>query len=187
MVPIIISILTPLLLYFLNRASKQNAVALADGGYELRMNVMYLVIGVIGIGVGLFSLFIPLLADEYSVEIFIATSFIFMLFMGLAIPCFLWYKNHRLSFNDVAITSKDAYGKIQRINWSDVNQVRFNSFTGVVDVLGKQGSIAKAHQHLVGFSSFIKVLQAQKSKHLFASESLPLKMLGLNNKTGYTQ
>ncbi len=180
MVPIIVSILIPLLLYFLNRASKQNIAALSDGSYQLRMNVTYLVIGVVGIAVGLFSLLIPLLADEYSVEIFIATGFMFILFMGCAVPCFLWYKNHQLSFNDVAIISKNAYGKIQRINWSDVDQVRFNSFTGVVGIIDKQGNIAKAHQHLVGFSSFLKMLQTERSKYHFNCESLPLKTLGVS-------
>lgn len=180
MVPIIVSILVPLLLYFLNKASKQSAVALHDGSYELRMNKMYLVIGAAGALVGVLFLLLPILADEYSTKFFFIAGIMFLLSMGFSMPCLLWYKNHRLSFDKVGMYSTSAYGKVQSINWSDVNRVGFSPFMGVIDVTDKHGSIAKVHQHLVGVSSFVAMLQTQKSIHHFETELLPLKTLGLS-------
>jgi glucan phosphoethanolaminetransferase (alkaline phosphatase superfamily) len=181
MVPVIVSILVPLLLYFLNKASKQNVAALNDGSYELRMNTAYLIIGAAGVIVSLLFLLLPVLADEYSIGIFTVSGIMFLLFMGFSVPCFLWYKNHHLSFNEAGFISRSAYGKSQQIKWHEINQVRFSAFMGVLYVTNKQGDTVKAHQHLVGFSSFIKMLQIQKDKYHFASESLPLRMLGLTN------
>ncbi len=118
MVPIIVSILVPLLLYFLNKASKQNVVAVNEGIYELHMNIIYLIIGVAGAIMSVLFLLLPVLADEYSVEIFIAAGLMFILSMGFSIPCILWYKNHRLSFDKAGFISENAYGKIQKTNWS---------------------------------------------------------------------
>lgn len=40
MVAVIVSVLVPLLLYVLNKASKQNIAASGEGHYKLRMNKM---------------------------------------------------------------------------------------------------------------------------------------------------
>lgn len=181
MVPIIVSILISLLLYFLNKASKQNAAASDDGRYELRMNKAYLIIGAAGAIVGLLFLLLPILADEYSVGIFVVAGIMSLGFIGFSIPCFLWYKNHHVSFDEAGLTSKNAYCKSQQMKWDEINQVRFSPFMGVLYVVDKKGNTAKAHQHLVGFASFIKMLQIQKDRYHFASESLPLKTLGLSN------
>lgn len=181
MVPIIVSILVSLLLYFLNKASKQNVAALGNGGYELRMNIMYLIIGAAGAIVGLLCMLLPILAGEYSVGIFVVAGIMSRCFIGFSIPCFLWYKNHHVSFDEAGLTSKNAYGKSQQIKWDEINQIRFNSFRGVLYVVDKKGNTAKAHQHLVGFASFVKMLQTQKDRYHFASDSLPLKTLGLSN------
>jgi hypothetical protein len=64
------------------------------------------------------------------------------------------------------------------MQWGDISQVSFSSFVGVISVVDKQGNVAKAHQHLVGFSSFVKTLIVQRDKYHFDTESLPLKTLG---------
>jgi hypothetical protein len=179
MVPVIVSILVPLLLYFLNKASKQHVAALDSGEYELRMNRAYLVISIAGALVGILFLLMPILADEYSVELFAVAGIMALLFLGFTIPCFMWYRNHFITYNEDGLTSKNAYGKEQKICWSDISRVSFNSFMGVISIVDKQGNITKAHQHLVGFSSLVEMLLIQKRKYHFTSESLPLKMLGL--------
>jgi glucan phosphoethanolaminetransferase (alkaline phosphatase superfamily) len=163
----------------MNRGSKQTVLISSDGHYELRMNKMYLIIGVICALIGLISLLIPVLANEYSSQIFTASGILFLFFVGGGIYCILWYRNHRLFFSEQGFTTESAYGEKQNMKWDDISQVSFNSFAGMVRVVDKQGNIAKAHQHLVGFSSFIKTLLAQKGKYHFATESLPLKALGL--------
>lgn len=180
MVQIIVPIVVSLLLYFLNKASKQNVAALDSGSYSLRMNIAYLIIGILGATAGIIFLLLPILANKYSVEIFIVSGAKFLLFMGFSIPCFLWYKNHHLSFNEARLLSKNAYGKSQRISWSEINLVRFRSFMEVLEIVDKQGNVVKAHQHLVGFSSFVKMVQIQQGNYHFTGESLPLKMLGLD-------
>ncbi|NML64019.1 hypothetical protein HHL22_02260 [Hymenobacter sp. RP-2-7] len=181
MVPIIVSIIVPLLLYLLNRSSKQKVTALDNGGYELRMNKAYLIIGIAGAVVGLLFLLMPILADEYSLEIFIASGVMFLLVMGFTVPCIMWYKNHSLFFGEQGFITENAYGKRQDMQCGDISQVSFSSFAGVVSVVDKQGNVAKAHQHLVGFSSFVKMLMAQRDKYHFDTKSLSLKTLGLNN------
>jgi hypothetical protein len=181
MVPIIVSILVSLLLYFLNKASKQNVATVGNGSYELRMNTAYLITGAAGAIVGFLFLLLPILADKYSVGIFMVAGIMSLGFIGFSIPCFLWYKNHHVSFDEAGLTAKNAYGKSQQMKWDEINQVRFSPFMGVLYVVDKNGNTAKAHQHLVGFASFIKMLQIQKDRCHFASESLLLKTLGLSN------
>jgi hypothetical protein len=181
MVSIIVSVLVPLLLYFLNKASKQNIAASGEGHYKLRMNKMYLIIGAASALVGILCLLLPVLAEEYSLEIFIASGVMFLFFMGCAVPCIMWYKNHNLIFGEQGFIAENAYGKRQDMQWGDISQVSFSSFAGVVSVVDKQGNVAKAHQHLVGFSSFVKTLIAQRDKYHFDAESLPLKTLGLGS------
>ena len=79
LIPTSVTITVSLLLYFLNSASKRAMHALADGQYEIRMNRMYQVVGIIGILASIFVLFIPILAEEYSAQIFITTGLCFLL------------------------------------------------------------------------------------------------------------
>jgi hypothetical protein len=179
MVAIVVSVLVPLFLFFMNRGSKQTVFVSNDGCYELRMNKMYLIIGVVCALIGLISLLMPVLANEYSLQIFITSGVLFLLFLGGGVYCILWYRNHRLFFGEQGFVTESVYGKRQNIRWDDIIQVNFSSFAGMVRVVDKQGNIAKAHQHLVGFSSFIRMLLVQKEKYHFATELLPVKMLGL--------
>lgn len=187
MVPIIVSIVIPLLLYFLNKASKREANISDTGSFELRMNFMYQIIGIAGFLMSLIFLLMPVLADEYSAEIFVVSGFMFLLSLGVSVPVFLWYKNHHVSFDEMGLTSTNAYGKKQYIPWNNIRQIKFSAFMGVLQVFDKQGNVAKAHQHLVGFSSFVQALQAHEKKYHFACGELPIKMWGVNNKKDSAQ
>lgn len=169
----LISIVVLIVLYFLNKASGKKVDPYEQGKYSLYMSKIYQFIGLLGIGISVFILFMPVLAEEYTVEIFVATGVLFLFMMALSLPCFLWYKNHRLQFDSIEVVSKNFYGKEQRIKWEDIEHARFSALSGLLTLTDKRGNVAKAHQHLVGFSTFIHELKSQKNKCSFSSELPP--------------
>ncbi|WP_155832909.1 hypothetical protein [Hymenobacter swuensis] len=169
----LISAVVLIMLYFLNKASGKRVEPYEQGRYSLYMSRIYQCIGLLGIGMSIVVLFMPVLAEEYTAEIFVATGVLFLLTMGLSLPCFLWYKNHRLQFDSSEVISRNFKGKEQIIKWEDVAQVRFSALSGLLTLIDKRGNTAKAHQHLVGFSTFVHELKSQKNKCNFSSELPP--------------
>jgi hypothetical protein len=134
---------------------------------------LYQIIGLLGSLVAGIGLFLPLLADEYSTSIFIASTLLFILFAALSTLCFLWYRNHRVNFNAEIITAQSAYGKSHNILWKDVAVVKFRPFAGKMEITDAFGNKISVHQHLVGFSTFISALKEKREVYNFTCESLP--------------
>jgi len=173
MVSIIVSISVSLLLYFLNKASKKEALSLINGSYELRMNRAYQIIGIAGIFSGLIFLFVPVMISEYSLGIILATGLMFLFFIGISVPCLLWYKNHYVRFDNISVYSNDLYGRNQQINWKDITSASFKPFAGVMALSDRNGNAVKVHQHLVGFSTFMETLLIQRDRYNFNCTKLP--------------
>ncbi|MDO7875767.1 hypothetical protein Q5H93_13570 [Hymenobacter sp. ASUV-10] len=78
----IVFIAVGLLLYFLNNASRAPVVALEEGKYNLRMSKAYQLVGLLGIAVSVAVLAMPVIANEYSPEIFVVTGGLFIAIAG---------------------------------------------------------------------------------------------------------
>jgi hypothetical protein len=93
------------------------------------------------------------------------------MFWDMGIPMVLWFKNHRLKFNQTDIEVINVYGQRNSIAWKEINSISFNHFSGFITITDPKGTRLKAHQHLVGLSVFTNMMEA---KTLWTVEELRL-------------
>ena len=179
LVPVIVSVAVTVTLYFLKNASKAESNVL-ESSASLRMSILYLIIGGAGLIMSILFLLMPVLAQEYSLEIFIVSGIFFVGFGAMSVVIIMWYWNHRVIYNENGLTATSYYGKKQWIAWNEIKRVKYSAFSGLVVVSDSHGNSVKAHQHLVGFVSLVRAMQSQAKKYHFDYEELPLRMLGIS-------
>jgi len=156
---VIIGITVSTVLVFLTRATSKSITPNQSGQYILRMNRLYGILGVIGLVFGLlFMIFLSLSADENDGRIWIMVVFMLLIFWGAGIPCLMYYRNHKVTFNENSITATNVYGKVKEIKWSDILDIKFKVFSGQL-VLKTKDEVIKVHQHLVGLSKFVAFIE----------------------------
>lgn len=159
-----------LALDYLNKASSKKVSKNENGWHELRMNRLYQFIGISTGILGLSFLYLTI-GEQYSSSLIIILV-ISLGFTGLGFTCFLWYRNHKLRFNNKTIITSNVYGKQNSLNWEDISNISFNGVSGQITLTNKAGNTVKAHQHLVGLSSFVELIEL-KTKWTVKALKLP--------------
>ena len=72
----------------------------------------------------------------------------------------LYYKNHRVIFDQNIIKATNIYGKTTEVEWKFIEEIKFSALSGMITVKSYDKK-AKLHQHLVGLISFIEEMEAQ--------------------------
>lgn len=155
----IIGIAVTSALAFLNKTASNRTSINQAGWFELRMNRLYQVVGILAGVMGLSFLF--LLDNEQNSTAFITILVISLGFAALGFICWLWHFNHQLSFNKQSISVSNVYGKWHSIEWKDISEIKFHSFSGLISVTDKHGKTVKIHQHLVGFNTFVGFMERE--------------------------
>jgi len=155
----IIGIAISTVLALLVKATRKSVEPDANGKFILRMNKLYGIVGMLSMVFGiLFLTFFPLTPEFNSGELFLTLVLMLLIFWGTGIPCLMYYQNHRVIFNEDSIMVSNYYGKIKEINWSNITDIKFKPFLGVL-VLSTTDAQVKVHQHLVGLSKFIEYIE----------------------------
>lgn len=155
----IIVIAISVILVFLTKATRKAVAIDNDGHYVLRMNKLYGVIGFVCLVIGLlFLIFLPLTAEPTDRGVWVVTTLMLLIFLGIGIPCLMYYRNHRVVFNNNSIIATNIYGQTKEIKWSDINDINFNALSGLLVLKTTQEKI-KIHQHLVGLLKFIEHIE----------------------------
>ncbi len=155
----IIGIAVSTALAFLTKSIAKSIDADERGMFKLRMNKLYGILGIISIVIGLlFLIFLLLTSEPNDSGIWGGVILTILIFWGLGIPCLMYYRNHRVTFDDNSIVVTNVYGKVKEIKWSDISDVRFKTFAGLL-VLTTTSEQIKVHQHLVGLSKFIEYIE----------------------------
>lgn len=145
----------------LGKGTDSNVQANVNGGYELRMNKLYLVVGLSGLIIGLILILtFPLLAEELSVELFLILGLILLVFWGTGLTCLLYFVNHKVRFNKDSVEVVDVYGRKKEILWSEISEASFNTFSGLLKFQSSKTTV-KVHHHLVGLNTLIGVMENQ--------------------------
>lgn len=139
-------------LIFLNRATRKPIVPDASGRFHLRMNKLYSLGGILGIlmglGLAITALFrMSTLAGTEIVLVFVMLG----IFWGAGIPALLYYYNHRVIFDDTALTVTNVFGKTVITHWEDIASAQPGSLSSLMTINTASGKV-KIHQHLVGLS-----------------------------------
>ena len=155
----IIGIAVSTSLAFLTKSTGKPIATDESGRFNIRMNKLYGIMGIIGLVFGLlFLIFLPLTTEPNDSGIWFIVILMLLIFWGAGIPCLMYYRNHRVSFDDNSIVATNVYGKVKEIKWSDILNIKFKVLSGLL-VLTTKNEIIKVHQHLVGLSKFIELIE----------------------------
>jgi hypothetical protein len=158
-------------LIYLNKVASRHTTKNKEGWYTLRMNRLYQIVGILVGIIGLSFLFLGL--SEQDTNALITVLILSLGFIALGFICFLWFLNHRLNFNEKTIIASSFNGKPTSLNWQEITNISFSSFSGLITLTGSNGEIVKAHQHLAGLNSFIELMERQ-TKWTAKSLNLPI-------------
>ncbi len=148
-------------LAFLTKATGKTIITDKTGFYSLRMNKFYGIAGLLGLGIGLvFSIFLLLTEDSNDSGVIVGLILVPLIFWGSGIPCLMYYRNHRLSFNNKIIRVINVYGNQREIQWQDILDIKFQVMSGLL-ILKTADKVIKVHQHLVGLSKFMEYIESK--------------------------
>jgi len=167
----IIAFLVPLALAYLQRGTGEKVTKSKNGQIILRMNKFYGIIGLFGVCLGL----------AIATMIVVTNGFVgvalmpLLIFVGTGLPCVLYYQNHILKFDEHTIEVKSVFGKVKSVKWADTHSVSFGAVSGLLSITDSKGTRVKIHQHIVGLSEFIKMMEA-KTKWRAKDLKIPIEM-----------
>lgn len=169
----IIAIVVMVIYSFLTNSTGRKIEADQHGQFHLRINKLYGLFGVVLVLLGfVFLIVIPLTVDRDSSMIIMIILMLFIMW-GIGIACLLYYKNHKVTYNTSTITVTSVYGKTKSISWSDITDIHFSAFSGLLTICDKREKV-KIHQHMVGLSSFMDKI-ASETKWTAEELKIPIK------------
>ena len=167
----LIGLAVSLAMNYMNKGASQEIEKSTNGEIELRMNKLYQILGYLSIGFASSLVIAALFYQEQ--EMYIVGIAMLLLFGGLGIPCLMYYQNHKLRFDDEKITVQNWRKKIKEIAWREIDDIRFNPFSGYLEIRGLDKKMA-IHQHLVGLKKFTDKME-EKTKWRTSELKLPIK------------
>lgn len=136
--------------------------------FHLRVNGSYKWIGIIAIGFGLIVFIgVSMEPEGLNAVAFIGT----MLFIVLGLVVLMWYYNHQLIFNETTIIVKDWIGKTKKMDWEEIEKIKFSPVMGYLRIYSKSEKL-NIYQHLVGLIEFLKIME-NKTDYKAAELKLP--------------
>jgi hypothetical protein len=158
---LIIGVAVTITLAVLTKATGKKVVPDDHGLFTLKMNPLYGIIGILGLSIGLFLLLIIIMFADQNDNGFIAGVILTLLiFGGTGIPCLMYFRNHKISFNRKTIKATNVFGRTNQIEWADILEIKFNAFSGLLKLTANNETI-KVHQHLVGLTKFIEFMEME--------------------------
>jgi len=147
------SIAVSLCTYFLKKGNSDVVQKNLSGYYELSLPKMYNYIGIISIIIiSVFVIGAILIQDKLTI---VMAILMVALFGGLGIPCLLAYRNYKLKFNEKSIVISNWKGDMKKLNWKEIEEIKFNPMSGYVKILGNN-EVLKINHHLQGWDQFKK-------------------------------
>ncbi len=154
----LITFVVTLSLTYLTKLTGKKVTADLNGKIELRMNKLYVIVGLISMIMGIGFALVFAFIGEFDRGSIIGLVIMLVFGLGLGLPCLIYYQNHRILFDNQSIQATDGLNKTEKIKWDDIKSIRFNHFSGKLTIKDTS-KIIKLHQHLVGLSTFMKMLE----------------------------
>lgn len=143
--------------YFLNKGSRNREPRILNGSSILRMNKLYLVLGIFSCIVALFPL-LSIFEVETNKEEMETIVFLFFIFSIPGTITILLWRNHFVMYDEISIEVSTIFGKINKIYWTEVDKVYYNSFSGYLNIINNKGQKIKLHHHLNGTGKFLEMM-----------------------------
>ncbi len=159
-------------LNYMNEGASRKIEKNKNGETELRMNKLYQILGYTCIVMT--SIFLVAALYYQDRELYLIGGIILLIFGGLGVSLLMYYRNHRLIFNDQRIIVYNWRGKPKQLNWNEIEQIKFNLISGYLKVTSNATKLI-IHQHLVGLKVFLKKME-EKTKWKAEELNLPINM-----------
>jgi hypothetical protein len=150
----IISIIVLFTLYFVNKGTRSRNAILLDGKVALKMNKIYLVIGIISCSLALLP-WLSVFEEGTTNEEIETIIFLFLIFGIPGTFCILLWRNHFAKYDETTIEVSNLFGRINTIKWTEVEKTQYNSFFGYLNIKNSDGLSIKLHHHLLGIEAFL--------------------------------
>ncbi|WP_010519062.1 hypothetical protein [Croceivirga radicis] len=169
---IIFPLITGLLLLYADFQSGKKLKKNVHGQFHLRLNKSYKWIGIVCCLIGSFLLNAAI--SHWNEEIAFFAPFAVLIFFVMGIVILVWYYNYQLVFDDRRIISTNWMRKKRIIEWSDIENIKFNTKSGYLKLYTKLEKIIIL-QHSTGFIEFLKLMEL-KTKFRAEELRIPLKI-----------
>jgi hypothetical protein len=128
---------------------------------ELRMNKLYLACGIIGVVLGIASFALLFSEDFHGQRTFLGllATMNALMFLGMGMPCTMYYRNHRVILSDLDFIVIDVWGDLYTCGLGEVEKIEFKKWTGLFHLKTKSGARLKVHSHLIGVTGFLDVVR----------------------------
>lgn len=154
----LIGVAVSFVMLYINKAASKPVAENAEGQRVLEVNKLYLVIGWLGIAMGVGSLLLMVFMWEPGIEVPAIIST--LLFGGSGYMMLLYYRNHKVVFDEERVTVIGWTGKRFSVKWAEINDIKFNSLSGYIKLYGL-GEKANIHFQIMGIKSFLDMMEAK--------------------------
>lgn len=146
-----------ILFRWLSKASQKGIELNTQGFTFLRLHPFYRIIGYLALLMTLI-LSIGILLNEEDAILIVFLSW--LVFGSLGVYLLLWYYKHEVKFDQEGLEVSSYLGKVQQLQWSEIDDIAFSPFSGQIKLKGK-GKTLKLHQHLLGLNTLLDLMEAK--------------------------
>jgi hypothetical protein len=150
------------ILFFQMQKSAAKKLSNSELNGKLGLIGIYKVLGIIAMLIGVGAAVGVLVSDEENKILFAA--FFLLLFGVLGTITFLLSQKTWFQFSDQHIASNTMFGGEQSLDWSDVQDIRFNSFASSIVFYGPGKTKVKLHIHTKGIKQILTFMRDKTGK-----------------------
>ena len=151
----IITIIVGAFLWYISRKTVERPIEI-EGKSVLKFNSIFRLIGIASMALGLFMPIYSFIIDDFSKDGIIIMFGLLIFFFGMGYWVYSWSRNHQVIFDDNQITVISSKTKQKTFQWTDIKDVRLNTWTSKYILILKSDEKIGVHQYLTGIDNFIK-------------------------------
>ncbi|WP_318309823.1 hypothetical protein [Flagellimonas crocea] len=163
---LILPTITGLLLFYADLQSGKKLRKNLHGQFSLKLNSSYKWTGTVCCLIASFLLSAAI--SHWNEDIAAMATIVIFTFYGMGIIILVLYYNYELVFDDRKIISTNWKGKKRIIQWTDIENIKFNKTSGYLKLYSKIEKI-NVLQHSTGFVEFLRKMEL---KTTFKTEDL---------------
>lgn len=116
---------------------------------ELRMNKVYKILAILIAVLAVAAIFVTIFlkATDHLLEIAIIATMVY----GVGLLCMKFYTNHKVILDDQKIEVSNWLGKTKGIEWTQIEQIKFNSLSGYI-IVKNSATVLKIHYHIAALT-----------------------------------
>ncbi|WP_040213489.1 hypothetical protein [Clostridium polynesiense] len=151
-------------LYILYQGTKKQPVKDEKGNIVLRNNMLFLIIGVIGLPVMAYLGY--LFISEGSSRDYVLLFGFSVILIPLCLYLILSYLNERVVAGSEDITYRNLWSRETKILWKDIDSVSYNKSTKKINLMANN-QVISVSSNMVGYKSFQECMKGKLNNSLY--------------------